>query len=84
MQFTLKSLMLFITGASVGIALSKVCVGMQPRNSSILVFTLIMSATAAFWGLAIGAVLQIPWRGLLIGFLAAAAMMSGYFIFEGG
>jgi hypothetical protein len=81
-QFSIKNMFLFVTGASVGIVLSKTAaVVVKNQNTHLTVITL--GAAMAFWGLGLGGLLNCPWRGLVIGFLSATITLAGYLAFGG-
>jgi hypothetical protein len=77
LQFSIKSVFLFVTGAAMGCLLSKRAAALYGNETPNQLIALLVGATAA-WGLGYGALLGCPWRGLLIGSLSAAIALFGY------
>jgi hypothetical protein len=81
MQIPRDRTLLFVTSAAVGAGLTVAAtVWHQPG----LVFQVAgLVGGVAFWGLAIGALVGCPWRGVLIGFLSAASTLFSYLVLIG-
>jgi hypothetical protein len=77
MQFSIKSVLVFITGAAVGSLLSKRAAAIYDDNTPNMLIALLVGAMGA-WGLGYGALFGGPCRGMVIGALSAAVTLYGY------
>lgn len=83
-QFSLKSLMIFITAAAAALTASKYAASLNDGgeiNPNLI--AAVLAGSAALWGTALGAMMDRAWRGAVIGLLSAIAALAGFIAFDG-